>query len=122
MKKLFFGALLFLLTCSLFAQTDMGQYREIQINNDLRIYIIKSQRCADFDSVWDFWSNNAFLWAPKWIINNQQHFDTGVAYIFRTVTNIDNQFRLISQRLIYFTSDKKTVYYFYCLDSIFEPY
>jgi hypothetical protein len=147
-KKLFFGALFFLFTCSLFAQSDMGRYREIQINKDFRIYIIKSQHCADIDSAWDFWSNNAFLWGSKWLINNQQdskdypdahwkqaddtmfqwawdnhqHFNAGVAYIFRTVQNIDNEFRIIGQRLIYFSPDEKTVWYYYTLDSLWEPY
>jgi hypothetical protein len=148
MKKLFFGAVFFLFTCSLFAQTDMGRYREIQMSDDLRIYIIKSQRCADIDSAWDFWSNNAFLWNSKWIINNQQdskdypdaywkqaddnmfkhiwsnhqHFDDGVAYVFRTVMNVDNEFRLIGQRLIYFSPDGNTVWYYYSLDSLWEHY
>jgi hypothetical protein len=147
-RNLFFGALFFLITCSLFAQTDMGRYREIKINNDFRIYIIKSQHCADFDSAWDFWSNSAFLWDSKWIINNQQdskdypdahwkqasddmfqwawnnhqYFDNGVAYVFRSVMNIDNEFRVIGQRLIYFTPNGETVYYFYALDSLWEPY
>jgi hypothetical protein len=147
-KKISFFGTLFLFACSLFAQTDMGRYREIQINDDFRIYIIKSQRCADIDAAGDFWSDNAFLWGSKWIItnkqddkdypdacwqqaddamfkwvwNNSQHFDAGVAYIFRTVMNIQDKYRLISQRLIYFSPDGETVWYYYNLDSLWEPY
>jgi hypothetical protein len=149
MKKMFFSVLVFLFTCPLFAQTDMGRYREIQLNNDFRIYILKSQRCANIDSAWDFWSNYAFYWNVQgaiinsqqdakdypnaywkqaddsmfqWAWNNEQHFDNGVAYIFRTVQNINNQYRIIGQRLIYFSIDGKTVWYYYSLDSLWEPY
>ena len=147
MKKYFFGILIFFITYSLFAQTDMGRYREIQINNDFRIYILKSQRCVNIDAAWEFWSNNAFLWDSKFIINNQQdskdypdaywkqanddligwssnyrnHLDDGVAYIFRTVQNINNEYRLIGQRLIYFSPDGRTIWYYYSLESVWEP-
>jgi len=147
-KKMVFGITFFLLINNLFAQTDLGRYREVQINDTFRIFILKSQRCADIDAAWSFWSNNAFLWDSKWIINNRQdskdypdaywkqaddnlfqwawnnkqHFDNGVAYIFRTVMNVDNKWRVIGQRVIYFSTDGKTVWYYYTLDSVWESY
>ena len=146
MNKMFFGLLMFLFSYSLFAQTDMGRYREIEISDYYRIYILKSQRCADIDAAWDFWSANAFLWGSNWIINNQQdpkdypnamweqadgsmltsllddqrHFDNGVAYIVRTVMNLMG-WRLINQRLIYFSRDGKSVWYYYSIASLWEP-
>ncbi|MDR0474373.1 MAG: hypothetical protein LBH43_11965 [Treponema sp.] len=149
MKKTVFGILFFLISCLLFAQTDMGRYREIQIDSNFRIYILKSQRCADIDSAWDFWSNNVFLWGSRWIINNQQdskdypdamwkqasdnmfqqawdvyhnYFDDGVAYVVRTVNNINNEYRIIDQRIIYYSPDGKTVWYYYSLSSLYEYY
>jgi len=148
MKKGLFLILGFLLGCSLFAQTDMGRYREIQVNNDFRIYILKSQHCEDFSAAYDFWLDNVFLWGPRFIINNQQdtkdypdaawkqasegmfewawlnqhHFDNGVAYLFRTVNNFDNEWRLISQRVIYYSPDGDTVWYYYSIASLWEPY
>ena len=148
MKRIILGVIAFFIASSIFAQADLGRYREILINNDFRIYILRSQRCANIDDAWDFWYDNAFLWNTRWIINNQQersdfpdaewkqasdsmfqwawsnqhHFENGMAYIFRTVNIVDNSWRIISQRVIYFAPDGNTVWYYYNLNSVFEPY